>query len=208
VWLSAADGARITRLARTHGTTITAVACSAFARALARRLGSPEVVFGLTVSGRPPEIEEAQRALGACINTVPLRVQADDVPLGEQLAAIHRDLAELHEHARTSLVRVNTWHGLSPGTRLFDVLLVMENFPVSASLEKRGARAGIRIISDFMRAHYPLTVRLSVGAEWRVDLLFDDRRVSAEAAEWILDELCSLLGCAAHASRRTGEYRA
>ncbi|MGF0171330.1 condensation domain-containing protein [Streptomyces sp. Marseille-Q5077] len=42
---------------------------------LARQTGREDVVFGATVSGRPPELEGVERMLGLFINTLPVRVR-------------------------------------------------------------------------------------------------------------------------------------
>ena len=42
---------------------------------LGRLLGRDDVVFGVTVAGRPPEIAGIERMVGLFINTLPLRMK-------------------------------------------------------------------------------------------------------------------------------------
>ena len=44
---------------------------------LSRYSGEQDVVFGATVSGRPPDMEGAESTIGLFINTLPVRVQVD-----------------------------------------------------------------------------------------------------------------------------------
>ena len=46
----------------------------AWAILLGRLTGREDVVFGVTVAGRPPEIAGIERMVGLFINTLPLRI--------------------------------------------------------------------------------------------------------------------------------------
>ena len=45
---------------------------------LSRYSGNADVVFGVTVSGRPPELAGVEEMIGLFINTLPLRIQVDE----------------------------------------------------------------------------------------------------------------------------------
>ncbi|NGO15669.1 non-ribosomal peptide synthetase, partial [Streptomyces sp. HC44] len=61
---------RVTALARRHGLTLNTVVQGVWGLLLARQTGREDVVFGATVSGRPPELEGVERMLGLFINTL------------------------------------------------------------------------------------------------------------------------------------------
>ena len=48
---------------------------TAWAILLGRLTGREDVVFGVTVAGRPPEVAGIENMVGLFINTLPLRVQ-------------------------------------------------------------------------------------------------------------------------------------
>ena len=61
--------------ARRLGVTLNTVIQAAWAILLGRLTGRDDVVFGVTVAGRPPEIAGIERMVGLFINTLPLRVK-------------------------------------------------------------------------------------------------------------------------------------
>ncbi|HEV3285732.1 MAG TPA: condensation domain-containing protein, partial [Steroidobacteraceae bacterium] len=60
---------------RRQGLTLNTLIQTAWAILLGRLLGRGDVVFGVTVSGRPPEVAGIERMVGLFINTLPLRVK-------------------------------------------------------------------------------------------------------------------------------------
>ena len=63
--------------ARQRKVTLNTLALGAWACVLSRYSGRADVVFGVTVSGRPPELAQAETRVGLFINTLPLRVRVD-----------------------------------------------------------------------------------------------------------------------------------
>ena len=62
------------RFARRHRLTVNTLVQGAWALLLARYGRSDDVVFGVTVAGRPAELAEVERSVGLFINTLPLRI--------------------------------------------------------------------------------------------------------------------------------------
>src|SRR5262249_39327048 len=60
-------------LGRRHGLTLSTIVQAAWAALLGRHAGEEDVLFGITVSGRPPEVRGVESMVGLFINTVPLR---------------------------------------------------------------------------------------------------------------------------------------
>ena len=73
--LSATLTTALTALARQHGLTLNTLIQAGWAILLGRMTGREDVVFGVTVSGRPPEIAGIESMVGLFINTLPLRVR-------------------------------------------------------------------------------------------------------------------------------------
>ena len=65
----------LTRQARAQGLTLNTFIQAAWAILLGRLTGRDDVVFGITVAGRPPEIAGIESMVGLFINTLPLRVR-------------------------------------------------------------------------------------------------------------------------------------
>ncbi|HWY25611.1 MAG TPA: condensation domain-containing protein, partial [Nevskia sp.] len=74
VYLSSLLSTRLGALARQRGLTLNTVVQGLWAVLLGRLTASADVVFGVTVAGRPAELAGTERAVGLFINTLPLRV--------------------------------------------------------------------------------------------------------------------------------------
>ena len=90
--LSAALGAR----ARALGVTLNSVLQAAWGILLGRLSGRSDVVFGVTVAGRPAELAGVEQMVGLFINTLPLRLK-----LAAGAAAVGADPAGAGEPDRS-----------------------------------------------------------------------------------------------------------
>lgn len=132
--LDEALAARLQTLTRTHRVTLNVLIRAVWALVLRRRAGTDDVVFGVTVSGRPPMLDGVESIVGLFINTLPLRLRiAPERPFIEWLAEVHAAQTAMEPHSYSSLVDIQSWSELPAGDSLFDSLLVFENFPVAAA---------------------------------------------------------------------------
>ncbi|MFL0174095.1 amino acid adenylation domain-containing protein [Mycobacterium sp. SMC-13] len=150
---------RLVEAARARGVTLNTLTQMAWAAILSVLTDRRDVVFGVTVSGRPGELAGVETMVGLFINTVPLRVRLDPLRrVGEQCLALQRDAAELREHSYLSHTELRSLGGVG---ELFDSLLVYENFPPgglvgSGEFDVRGATFRPRALQSL--AHFPVTV--------------------------------------------------
>ncbi|MEN4446064.1 amino acid adenylation domain-containing protein [Mycobacterium sp. SM3041] len=150
---------RLAEAARARGVTLNTLTQMAWAAILSVLTDRRDVVFGVTVSGRPGELAGVETMVGLFINTVPLRVRLDPLRrVGEQCLALQRDAAELREHSYLSHTELRSLGGVG---ELFDSLLVYENFPPgglvgSGEFDVRGATFRPRALQSL--AHFPITV--------------------------------------------------
>jgi hypothetical protein len=66
----------VRRVARQHQLTLNTIVQGAWTLLLGRYTGEEDIVFGATVSGRPPELEDVESMVGLFINTLPVRESA------------------------------------------------------------------------------------------------------------------------------------
>ncbi|MFF9899091.1 non-ribosomal peptide synthase/polyketide synthase [Streptomyces longispororuber] len=189
----------LARRAAELGVTLNTLVQGAWAVVLAGLTGRQDVVFGTTVSGRPPQVDGADEMVGLFINTLPVRVTcAPGATLGELVTGLQARQNALLDHHHHALADIQQAAGLPA---LFDTLVVYESFPVDgAGLSGAAATAGIALtgISPQNGAHYPLVVtalaepHLKVGLEYRPHV-FERAQVTAIAARFarVLDLLAS-----------------
>ena len=110
----------LTGMAERTGVTLNTVIQAAWGVLLSRLLSRDDIVFGATVSGRPPELSGVEDMLGLFINTVPVRVHIDQNETFEQLLTrLQREQAALLDHHYVGLNDIQSRVGLG---NLFDTL--------------------------------------------------------------------------------------
>jgi mycobactin peptide synthetase MbtF len=125
--------ARLSDGARARGITVNTLMQMAWALVLSRLTDRNDVVFGVTVSGRPAELAGVENMIGLFINTVPLRVLLDpDAQVGGQCIGVQRDAAMLRDHSYLGHAQLRTLGGVG---EMFDTLLVYENFPTAGLVD-------------------------------------------------------------------------
>ncbi|MFB7211621.1 amino acid adenylation domain-containing protein [Streptomyces sp. NPDC056255] len=157
--LSADEARTLTRRAAELGVTINTLVQGSWALALAGLTGRQDVVFGATVSGRPPALAGADSMVGLFINTLPVRVTyTPGQSLAEVFTGLQSRQAALLDHHHYGLTAIHRDTGLSV---LFDTMIAFESYPVDQEgLGAAGATTdfGVSGIRPFSGTHYPLTV--------------------------------------------------
>ncbi|WP_238009491.1 amino acid adenylation domain-containing protein [Dactylosporangium sp. AC04546] len=159
---------RLERTARGCGVTLNTLVTAAWGITLGRLTGRTDVVFGITVSGRPPELAGVEDMVGLFINTVPVRVRWSpaDTPQ-DLLARLHHAQTTVLEHQHLGLSDIQRVTGVDGGP-LFDTLMVFETFPLDTTdLLDPAAAGGLRAEVGWSRGytHYPMTFMLMPDAD-------------------------------------------
>ncbi|WP_433733372.1 amino acid adenylation domain-containing protein [Nocardia sp. CA-129566] len=157
VQLSETHTAALVTAAQQQETTLNTVIQAAWALVLANATAREDVVFGTTVSGRPPHISGIESMVGLFVNTVPVRVRLDHhESLAQLLRRIQTEQVALLDHHHLGLAQIQQLTG--PGA-MFDTVTVFESYPVdSAGLSQDTDIAGMHVLDVQGRdaAHYPL----------------------------------------------------
>jgi surfactin synthase thioesterase subunit len=143
-----------------HRVTLGTVIQAAWAVTLYHLTGRAEIVFGCASSGRPPELPRIEAMVGLFANTlpVPVAIPGDDADLGEWLHGIQNDYAAMRRYEYSPLSDIKRWAG-KPGQQMFDSLLVLENYSVTAGAEAQvGDYMALTTRSVFDKIDVPLTL--------------------------------------------------
>ncbi|MGV9317291.1 condensation domain-containing protein, partial [Streptomyces sp. NPDC003691] len=181
----------LTETARQRGVTLAALVHAAWALVVARHTGARDLAVGSVLSGRPAEIDDVERTVGLFINTLPLRVRLpDDLRVDELLSAVLRGLHDLGDHQHAPLAGVTSWAGSAAGARLFDSIVVVENYPFDGL-----ATAGFTLESSRLleRTTYPVSLQVLPGEQVELRLYVDAAAFGEEAAQGLLDDLGRIL---------------
>ncbi|HEY3570928.1 MAG TPA: amino acid adenylation domain-containing protein [Thermoanaerobaculia bacterium] len=170
-------------LARKNRLTVSTLVQGAWALVLSRYSGNDDVVFGLTVSGRPPSLPGVEATLGCFINTLPARAR---VPAGETvipwLQALQAAQVEMRNYEHSPLVKVLGWSDVPRPTPLFESIFVFEGFTEQTS------HKGV-----FQRTGYPLTLVAGPDREILMRIDYERERFEPAAVERLLGHLRTVL---------------
>ena len=200
--LSEAVTAGLVRLGRQERVTLNTIVQAAWAVLLSRYSGESNVVFGATVSGRPPEIPGVESMVGLFINTLPVRATVlPPQPLGAWLRSFQERQAAAREFEHMPLDRIQAGSDIPRGTPLFETVLVFESYPIDARLRAGVLSAEGLTASDVEtidETHFPITVMAIPGRALAIDLEYDPRRFEEAAMERLLGHLAHVLEQFAH----------
>ncbi|WP_442941022.1 amino acid adenylation domain-containing protein [Nostoc sp.] len=179
---------------RQHQLTINNLVQATWALILSRYSQETDVVFGATVSGRPPSLVGIESMVGIFINTLPVRMQVTD---DTQVLALLKDLqtqqVESEQYSYNSLVDIQGWSEVSRGTPLFESIVVFENYPVDEAVKSPKHSFSIESIHSIEQTNYPLTVIAAPGKQLLVKINYDTSRFDDGAIARLLKHFQTLL---------------
>jgi amino acid adenylation domain-containing protein/non-ribosomal peptide synthase protein (TIGR01720 family) len=180
--------------AKQHQLTVNTLVQGAWAILLSRYSGEPDIVFGATVSGRPPALSGMESIIGPFINTLPVRmsIAADDLVL-PWLQQLQSQQIDYGQFSYTSLVDIQNWSALSNGVSLFDHIVVFENYPVSQVVDKHHGSLQISDLEGMAQTNYPLTLVVMPGEQLGLKASYDTSLFDLATIERLLGHVQTLV---------------
>jgi len=195
LYLPADASGRLRAFARQHRLTLNTLVQGAWAILLSRHAGRDDVVFGTTVSGRPVELPRVEAIVGMFANNLPVRTRvAPDGAVLTWLRSFQDELAQVRHYEHCSPQQVQAWGGVPWSVRLYDTLVVFQNYPAERS-PGTGPAAGLKIepYHGRLETNLPLTLVAIAQDRLKLRLLYQRRRFDDATAEGLLDQLRDLL---------------
>jgi amino acid adenylation domain-containing protein len=167
--LSAELSTRLRKFAASQKLTLNTLVQGAWALLIHRLTGSADVIFGVTVSGRPADLRDVEKMVGLFINTVPLRTQINaDTRVIVWLKELQRQQFEARQFDYSPLMLIRQWSEISGSGPLFDTLLAFENYPVQA-----GVMEGAAATTFVERTNYPISAAVVPAPRLHIRLLYN-----------------------------------
>ncbi|MES2740502.1 MAG: amino acid adenylation domain-containing protein [Pseudomonadota bacterium] len=194
VFLDQARSQELERFCQVHRITPNTLFQGVWALLLSRYSGNRDVLFGVTVAGRPADLAGVEHMIGLFINTLPLRVTVDE----EQhvlawLQGVQAHNLEIRQFEHTPLVDIQGWSDFPRGEALFDSILVYENAPVDDKLLRGDLAVRFDSMDHSVHTHYGLTAVVLPGERTGMRLSYDTRRFGADAVARMLGHMQALL---------------
>ena len=193
-YLSATATATLKNFVQEHRLTAFTLIQAAWGLLLSRYSGELDVVFGATVSGRPPDLVGVESMVGLFVNTLPVRLQVEEnTDIINWLQKIQTQQIERDRYSWSPLVEIQGWSDVPRGQSLFESFVVFENLPVAQ--ESSEISDGLQIVSttDTGHADYPLIVRVLPTEELTLKFIYASDRFSADTIKRMAGHFETLL---------------
>jgi len=143
-----------------------------------------DIVFGVTVSGRPPELRGVEDMIGLFINSLPVRVQINPAKKIQQfLVELMENQVENDHYSYTPLVTIHGCSNVPSRLPLFNSILVFENYPLDATIDEQAEKLSIRNLQIHEQTNFPLTITASGGKQIPIKISFDESIIAIENIE-------------------------
>jgi surfactin family lipopeptide synthetase C len=180
--------------ARQHHLTLNNLVQGAWALLLSRYSEESDVVFGATVSGRPPNLAGVDSIVGLLINTIPIRVKVTaKTELLSWLKHLQTKAVEQEQYAYYSLAEIQRLSNIPSGVSLFESLLVFENYPLDSTEKESKKTLEINHLCCFERTNYPLTVVVNPGLQLSGRIIYDISRFEEQTIARAIGHLQTVL---------------
>ncbi|QYX31220.1 non-ribosomal peptide synthetase [Sphaerospermopsis torques-reginae] len=191
--LSASEFGLLQKMAQTQRLTLNTIAQGAWAICLQKHGAGEDVIFGVTVSGRPPELAEVENMVGLFINTLPMRVEINpSLSVANWLQNLQQHHLEMREYEYSKLTDIQKECNLS-GSALFESILVFENYPVDQSLKEQGQDFRVDDIQFYEITNYPLTVGVIPDQGLLLKLNYQTKFLSVKAAKQLISRFRNIM---------------
>ena len=187
----------LTDIAKRHRLTLSNILQSTWATLLHIYSQSNDIVFGATVSGRPPELDGVEGMVGLFINTLPVRAKLQpNQTIVQFMTILLHDQMDSDLYAYTPLVTIQACSELPPRTPLFNSILVFENYPLDDSIDAQAQALSFNSLQLHEQTNLPLTITASGGDRVPVKISYDQTIFDEKAVSQLLESLHRLLAFA------------
>ncbi len=179
-----------------HYVTKVSVLYTAWALLMRYYRSSDDIMFGITTSGRTPEVEWLMNSVGLFINTLPLRIRiGEDDKTDELIQKVHVTLSELEKHQTDSIHTIKEYGNISSGEELFDSIVVVENYPLEHYLLSNDRQEEIKIsdIDIYECSNYDLALKVRMLKKTELVFLYNEKCVCKKTVTDMATHLCNIL---------------
>ncbi|WP_241392682.1 non-ribosomal peptide synthetase [Rippkaea orientalis] len=185
-------------VARKCHVTLNTIIFGAWAIILSRYSGQPDVVFGMLVSGRPPNLEGVESMIGMFINTLPMRITVDNhQPLENWFKQLQKQQSILQEYAFSPLMMVQSWSEIPRSVPLFGSVVDINNTPqkkLTGTTRTQQNDTTYKIFPNSVNQNFPLFLYISpVVEELSITLTYNARRFTSASIAQVAEQMRTLL---------------
>jgi amino acid adenylation domain-containing protein/non-ribosomal peptide synthase protein (TIGR01720 family) len=164
--------------------TFNALVQGSWALLLQRQSRYAEIIFGSAFAGRPPDLPGVESIVGPFVNNLPVRVAVNsDAKAGDFFRHVHARLLELTPYQYTPLMEIQRASEVPWRHRLFDSVIVFQNYLVDESARCLGGQIEIADFGGPVHTNYPVMLLATPGETLRLELVYDRQRIAHTTIE-------------------------
>ena len=196
--------------ARRLQVTLNTLVQGAWSLLLSRQSGDEDVVFGSAFSGRPTDLTGVESIVGPFTNNLPVRIDVNaEETAGEFFRKVHSRLLQLSTYQFTPLMDIQRSSEVPWRYRLFDSLIVFQNYLVDESARRFGTQIEIADFVGPIHTNFPVLLMAEPGTGLRLTLVYDRKTVAYSTMErWGRDLEILLELAPVFFDKRVGELQA
>ncbi len=185
----------LTKIAENSKITMATLFQTLWGVLLGKYSGKNEIVYGVVVSGRNPEIKDVERVVGLFINTLPIKIQlyyeASFIDIAKR---VQTNMEKGNEYSYLSLAQIQSLSQIKG--ELFDNMLSFENYANYNNYHNRLAqqeKLGFKLnkVTEFEQTHFNLTFIIEPREQcYEVNLIYNsntcDRKLIHSVEEYLV----------------------
>ncbi|MGO4294382.1 amino acid adenylation domain-containing protein, partial [Chitinophaga sp. RAB17] len=158
---------RLTSYARRHRITQNTLMQGVWSYLLSRYTGRRDIIFGITVAGRPEELPGMEQRVGMFINTLPLHTTVEpENDIVAWLQQLQVNQQECGKYQYTGLKDIQQSTGITGD--LFDTSITFQNYPLNSVLALKDWQLKMTNLEAHPHTNYPLTIIIHTGETTRL----------------------------------------
>ncbi|WP_197262107.1 non-ribosomal peptide synthetase [Brevibacillus laterosporus] len=178
----------LVELAKKNHVTLNTVFQALWGLLLQRYNDTDDVVFGSVVSGRPAEIKGIESMVGLFINTIPVRIQSDQLPFSTWIQQLQKSSVVAEAYSYSPLYEIQAESRLKQ--ELIHHIMVFENFPLQQGLEQaKNVGFSIEHVSTVERTSYDLTIIVEPSEEVLIKFCYNANQYDKESIQRVTGHL-------------------
>jgi non-ribosomal peptide synthase protein (TIGR01720 family) len=194
ILLSEEDTRKLRTFGHHHQLTLNTITQGAWALLMGKFGEANRVIYGVTTSGRPPELTGVENMVGMFINTLPVSVSLDKKEeVTVYLSRMQREQVEMRQYEHSPLSDIAKWRGLSQGGKLFETIFVFENYPIENAVNGSSHELKLIEVEAHDMTNYPLMIMVAPSKQLLLQINFSREQYTAESARQLLRQLRTTL---------------
>ncbi|MEP0264418.1 amino acid adenylation domain-containing protein [Dokdonia sp.] len=176
---------KISDFSKSQHVTANTLTQAVWAILLAKYTGLKDIVYGVTVSGRPADLNYDSK-VGLYINTIPLRAKIDlDQTITDFLATLQKTSVEARNFQHTSLNKIQQWNEIKGDC--FDSLLSFTNYPTKEGGSDQKPVLEIDSVNVKENNNYLLSIQPMLKDRLVIDFTFNSSIMETAYVQMITD---------------------